>query len=206
MTRTEILNDLIAKHGLRSYLEIGLQNKANNFDKINCAIKWSVDPAFVPGVDYMMTSDDFFAFNKLDPDEAVILINGREYPVFPNKDFKVDIVFIDGDHNAGQVEKDIINSMTILNPGGFIVIHDCNPMEEWQQLVPRQHKIWYGDVWRAFAGFVCTYPDVKAYCHYDDCGCGVIPYTCQPIEPGFTMKDISWAHFDKYRVDMLNLR
>ena len=41
---TQLLNVLIKKHNLKSYLEIGVQNPANNFDKIECDSKVGVDP------------------------------------------------------------------------------------------------------------------------------------------------------------------
>lgn len=41
---TQLLNYLIERYGLKSYLEIGLQNPANNFDKINAWLKIGVDP------------------------------------------------------------------------------------------------------------------------------------------------------------------
>ena len=41
---TQLLNYLIERYGLKSYLEIGLQNPANNFDKINANVKVGVDP------------------------------------------------------------------------------------------------------------------------------------------------------------------
>ena len=91
-----------------------------------------------------------------------------------------------------------------MNPGGFIVLHDCNPKEEWQQLVPRQHKVWYGDVWRAFVGFRLKYPDVISFCLDHDCGLGVIKYTDKKIEPGF-ITDISWQEFDKNRKQLLGI-
>ena len=94
--------------------------------------------------------------------------------------------------------------MRVLNPGGFIVLHDCNPPTEKDQLVPRQHKIWFGDVWRAFVGFRIKYPDVVSYCKDFDCGCGVIKYTDQKIEPGF-ITDMSWEHFDNNRKELLGI-
>jgi len=58
MTRTDIINALIEKYDLKSYLEIGVR-EGNNFSAIKCAIKHSVDPNFKPT--YKMTSNVFFA-------------------------------------------------------------------------------------------------------------------------------------------------
>lgn len=185
MTRTELINILMVSNNFKSYLEIGMQNAANNFDKIIAAVKVSVDPDPKAGATCQCTSDEFF-----------------EPRINDAKGF--DLIFIDGLHHANQVEKDIIYSLQCLNIGGFIVLHDCNPKEEWQQLVPRQHKVWYGEVWRAFVGFRFWNPAVVSFCLDHDCGLGVIKYTDQKIEPGF-VTDMSWEEFDKNRKQLLGL-
>lgn len=43
---------------------------------------------------------------------------------------KVDIVFIDADHQFESVKKDFENSLNILNRFGMILIHDTDPMEK----------------------------------------------------------------------------
>lgn len=184
MTRTELINMLIKMHGFSSYLEIGMQKAANNFDKICVSdeFKISVDPDPNAKADHQVTSDVFFEWD--------------------NRRF--DIIFIDGLHTAEQVEKDTINSMRVLSPGGFIILHDCNPPTEKDQLVPRQHKIWYGDVWKAFVGFRLMYPKVTSFCLDHDCGLGVIKYTDQKIEPGFTTY-MTWQEFDKNRKQYLGI-
>ena len=40
---------------------------------------------------------------------------------------RYDLVFVDGLHIADQVERDIVNSLAALAPGGMVVLHDCNP-------------------------------------------------------------------------------
>ena len=64
---TQLLNALIEKYNLKSYLEIGVQNPTNNFDKVNCKEKWGVDPDvfFNPAI-ICNTSDYFFeTLNKI---------------------------------------------------------------------------------------------------------------------------------------------
>ena len=46
MVRTDIINFLIEQHGLKTYLEIGLDNPDANFNKVNCRFKHSVDPFY----------------------------------------------------------------------------------------------------------------------------------------------------------------
>lgn len=49
---------------------------------------------------------------------------------FNNFKEKVDIVFIDADHQFESARKDFENSLNILNEFGIILIHDTDPMEE----------------------------------------------------------------------------
>lgn len=62
ISRDKLINELISTFGFNSYLEIGIDN-GSNFEKINCMIKESVDPA--EGIyqyaqpTYKYTSDDF---------------------------------------------------------------------------------------------------------------------------------------------------
>lgn len=127
---TQLLNALIQKHNLKSYLEIGVQHPPNNFDLIRCDYKSGVDPA-IKDNPYISTktSDEYFEWNKI-------------------RGFKWDLIFIDGLHHADQVKRDFENSLRCLSDNGFIVIHDCLPENEEGTLVPRQTKIWWGDVYK----------------------------------------------------------
>lgn len=191
MTRTELINILMLSNNLKHYLEIGMQKADNNFNKIIAPIKMSVDPDPKAKAWFVGTSDDFFVQQK----KAMVL----EPFASP-----FDLIFIDGLHESEQVERDIINSMSVLSPNGFIVLHDCNPPSEKDQLVPRQHKIWYGDVWRAFVGFRLKYPYEIAFCIDHDCGLGVIKYTDKKIEPGFST-NMSWQRFENDRKQLLGI-
>lgn len=219
---------LIKMHGFVSYLEIGTQKAGNNFDRINAKHKVSVDPDPAAGATFQCTSYEFFnsrpamlTVDKNISDEELENIRKKVVETFtgigktvlipdnPKIEFidtptKFDIIFVDGLHYAEDVEKDIIGAMQVLNENGFIILHDCNPPTEKDQLVPRQHKVWYGDVWRAFVGFRLIYPGVVSFCLDHDCGLGVIKYTAQKIEPGF-VTDMSWQEFDKNRKELLGI-
>lgn len=127
---TQLLNAIIEKYGYKSYLEIGVQNPANNFDKINLPVhaKVGVDPCLPRIKDNLLpiTSDLFFK---------------SQTDVF-------DICFIDGLHHADQVKRDFENSLRCLSPNGRIVIHDILPTDESTTHVPRDNKIWHGDVYK----------------------------------------------------------
>lgn len=192
-SRTDLLNFLIEKYNLKRYLEIGVQVPELNFDKIKCEYKVGVDPDQNARATICKTSDEYF--------QVEISLNEQ----FPDLQKKYDLIFIDGLHTAEQVEKDYRNSLKILSPGGFIMLHDVNPEKEEHTIVPRPTKTghWNGDVYK----FACNiWFQVKCTVDIDN-GCMVVrPHASQV---GFFTKDtancITWDQFDKNRKERLNL-
>lgn len=146
-SRTEVINFLLGFIGndKTNYLEIGVRNPNDNFNKIISKIKYSVDPGVEfksNPVDFKLTSDDFFKQLR----EGKIL----------DRQIKFDVIFIDGLHLADQVERDILNSLDFITDDGFIILHDCNPPTEFHSresynyfLSPATYD-WNGTTWKAF--------------------------------------------------------
>jgi len=181
IARTTILNTLVEKFNYQSYLEIGQGHRQDNFDWINCSIKIGVDPDKKLNATYQMTSDKFFALNK----------------------HSFDLIFIDGLHRAYQVERDILNSLEVLNKNGTIVAHDCNPTTKATQMIPKRQPSWTGDVWKAWVKLRATRSDLKMYV-IDVCtGCGIIRKGKQETIniPG----ELTYKVLDENRKELLNL-
>ena len=180
---TQLLNYLIERYGLKSYLEIGVQNPANNFDKINCPYKEGVDPEIKRRGDlFDMTSDKYF---EMIP----------EYRFF-------DLIFIDGLHHADQVKRDFENSLRCLNDNGFIDIHDTLPDEEQYTTVPRQTKKWFGDVYK-FAMTLQWRTDIRFVTLDADCGCTIV--WKGPSEPSKRRYDPNWPTYCEYKREALHM-
>lgn len=190
MYRYDIINHFITKLNLKTYLEIGVFD-GECIQKINCPIKDGVDPCIEKGesigVNYKMTSDDFFNNNR---------------------DKFYDIIFIDGLHHSEQVDKDIENALNHLVDNGIIVLHDCSPEKEEYTFIPRVTGPWNGDVYKSILRFRQKYN--HSYFTVDtDCGCGVIikdnnnQIHCdkESLQQGLN----SWSHFDQNRKQLLNL-
>ena len=154
MSRTDIINILIKKHGYKSFLEIGVDT-GHNQRAVQCEKRVGVDPdplvMGVPLTSHLMTSDAFFEQNT----------------------DTFDIVFVDGLHEAEQVYRDIINSLKVLNKGGTIVCHDMSPIEEVHQIVPRESRVWNGDCWKAWVQLRTELKN-SMFVVNTDWGCGVI--------------------------------
>lgn len=124
--RSAFINKAISKFKNCMYLEIGVaSNKVFNTIPLKMKNKFGVDP--VQGGNFRMTSDEFFE---------------------KNKDLKFDVIFIDGLHHYEQCQRDCINAMGKLNPGGIIFFHDMLPRCEMEQIIPQSFHTWTGDVWK----------------------------------------------------------
>ena len=187
--RYDLINYLIENNDFKRYLEIGVYN-GDNIKNIKIEHKDGVDPGLEgvisEYVNYPVSSDTFF--NTL------------------NKNVKYDIIFIDGLHHSEQVDKDIKNSLEHLNDGGYILLHDCNPPEEFLQIVPRQSGLWNGDVWKSIVKLRCAEPNLEVCVVDTDWGIGVIKRGSQYLYNEESLENcLNWEYFDKNREELLNL-
>lgn len=184
--RSQIINLLIEKHNYRSYLEIGVNQPQNNFDKINCNEKTGVDPVSLRNDIINSTSDQFFE-----------LINNTT---------AFDLIFIDGLHHCEQVIKDIINSLKHLSPGGIIVCHDMLPESDQMQMVPRSSQVWTGDCWKAWSYLRMTNTNLTMFVVDVDFGVGIIKKGFQEIFlPQLNLTELTYAFFVKNKMKLMNV-
>lgn len=177
MNRTQTIRHAIQAHSYNSYLELGCWHNSN-FNAIDCLYKVGVDS--VEGGTLRMTTDEFFAQNKE----------------------TFDIVFIDAYHHHTQVMSDVRNSLKILNEGGLIVMHDCNPHNERYELQDA-----CGTAWRAMAhlradqGLNCI---VGNY----DYGVGIVKVVpnMDPIIVEKSMDDLTYKDLEENRQAWMRLR
>jgi len=182
MNRTEIIQTLIDKIDAKSYLEIGI-SAGDNWKKIRCDRKLSVDPEPLSKADRVLTSDEFFEKNEE----------------------TFDVIFIDGLHHADQVHRDIKNSLDVLNDGGYIVCHDLNPQKKEHQVIPFTGGTWNGDCWRSFVSLRRDREDLEMFTIDTDHGCGVIRKGTQETLDIHPSTDVTYEDFDKNRKEWLNL-
>lgn len=187
--RTYIINYLIKKYNLKNYLEIGVRN-GKNFNNIIIKNKIGVDPEPIDKIkDYknikVMTSDNYFISNNI----------------------KFDIIFIDGLHLEEQVDKDIINSLKVLNDNGYIIMHDCNPPTKFHQRTNYELKngetpFWNGTVWRSYVKLRMNNNNLKMRVVNCDWGVGIIQKGNQKC---IKTKDLKYNLLNEDRENILNL-
>ncbi|MFV0359684.1 class I SAM-dependent methyltransferase [Tropicimonas sp.] len=158
--RAALINHLFVVHGFESYLEIGVRNRSDLYDRINATTKVGVDPDPTAEADHILTSDSYFE----------------------RSDATFDIIFIDGLHTGEQVARDIANALKALNPGGMILLHDLNPptalhaREEFEidGAFPAACPQWNGSSWRGYAMHRKSDPGLEMYVVDVDWGVGFI--------------------------------
>jgi hypothetical protein len=165
--RFHIINALLKNTSQKRYLEIGVRNLEDNFNRIQADFKYSVDPGYEAKVNhatYPLTSDQFFEqlfARKLD---------------IEHKQF--DVIFLDGLHLADQLYRDVRNAMKVIADTGFIVMHDCSPptlhhaRENFRDQSPAA-GYWNGTCWKAYQR-IRTETDKRCYVVDVDWGVGVI--------------------------------
>ena len=173
MNKTQTIQSIIDQNHYKTYLEIGLGDMVN-FEALQVEYKQGVDPII------NTTSDEFFKANTQ----------------------TFDLIFIDGLHEAEQVEKDIVNAWNCLNTKGQILIHDIKPPTFDSQVVPRKKKIWCGDVWRAWYGLKSTKLNLGYF--EEDFGLGVIYKSKHKLTSGFVDIETDWKQYNKTKGWLIN--
>jgi hypothetical protein len=199
--RYDVINFLIASLNRETnYLEIGVRNPDDNFNKIIASKKYSVDPGLEfeeNPVDFVLTSDEFF-----DQLRSGSLLN---------PEYRFDVVFIDGLHTAEQVDRDIKNALDFIKDDGFIVLHDCNPPTEFHAREAHGYRIspamsaWNGTTWKGFLKW--RQNPIVFSCTLDtDWGVGVISKT-KNIGKSTELKNefYEFSVLNDNRKDLLNL-
>ena len=200
MRRYDIINKLIQKHNYKSYLEVGTQNPASNFNQVTCDSKFCIEPNpkqfggsydWTDDIDFVGTSDEYFESIK-------------------DTEIKYDIIFIDGLHHNEQVLKDVENSLKHLSEGGSIVCHDCLPSEESHAIRIDENGgkipdgIWNGDVWKAIVKLRTTRNDLQITTIDDDFGCTIIQRgESELYEPKGDWN--LWEYYKVHKYTMLNV-
>ena len=201
--RFEIINFVLSQLNRETtYLEIGVRNPDDNFNKINSKIKFSLDP----GVEFKSNPADF----KLTSDAFFEQLNSNE---ILSSDTLFDVIFIDGLHLAEQVDRDILNSFKFLKPDGYILMHDCNPPTEWHaredyyfNMTPAK-GYWNGTTWKAFVKWRSN-PEIQSCCIDSDWGVGVLSKTLKLGNPipvsNIFFKFNTFAKNRKYYINLLS--
>jgi predicted O-methyltransferase YrrM len=135
-------------------------------------------------------------------------MTSREFFKFHAEDKKYDVIFIDAEHKADHVYKDVIDSMKHLNEGGFIILDDCNPPTKFHA-TPQYNcgPAWNGTVYQAFIQLKYELKDWSCFVVNGNWGLGILTnrkILKNEIIP-FSIYNYVYENFDINRKELLQL-
>ncbi len=92
-----------------------------------------------------------------------------------------DLIFVDAHHTYECARRDLEAAYSLLEPGGVIVIHDCNPPDR-ETAAPDLHGgDWCGVTYKSFIDFCLGNPAIDYLTFDADYGCGIIMRPRNPL-------------------------
>jgi len=164
MTRLELLNLIARMTNARDYLEIGVA-EGNTLANVIAPNRTGVDPA--PRY-YAMNAERLAAIKAMEVHES------ESDHFFAHNTRTFDLIFVDGLHLYEQAMKDLLNALDVLNPGGFVLVHDLVPLEAAHAARNRTTELWNGDVWKVVFDLWRHHKNVGYFVMDDDAGVGVL--------------------------------
>jgi hypothetical protein len=164
--KAEIINHLAAVHSFRRYLEVCCSSTGWKFSRID-RTRLEAYRLMYRCADHV--SDGFAVdFRSGDADISCCLreINGRG--------LVYDVVLVDPFHEYETSLRDIAAAFELIEPGGYLVVHDCLPPEQSLAGPRYQEGEWCGVTYKAYLDFVTGRDDLVYYTVDTDYGCGVI--------------------------------
>ena len=145
-TKMDLINELAAIHGYRSYLEICTPTTGTIYRALDRR-RYSISHRLMyryrdqwDQFDDGMTID--FRSSSPDSGEAVSAVRAAG--------FAYDVILVDPFHEYETSAQDLREACTLIKPNGTIVVHDCNPEEEALVTPHFQDGRWCGLTYKAY--------------------------------------------------------
>ena len=130
------------------------------------------------------------------------------------------MILVDGWHEYDNAFNDLTSALSLLRPGGTVVVHDCMPPDA-EHATPEHHNgPWCGVSYEAFLDVVLATNSLLYLTVDTDYGCGIIqkadPYAYFPAQDpsrdraiaGWRSRErdaaTSFEYFQAHRKDLLN--
>jgi len=166
-----LISELARIHGYRSVLEISTARSGYTYDRLDQS-RFDV----CRRLSYL-TPDDWtdgapvdYRCSDRDTSECLRQIRGQG--------LGFDIVFVDACHEYDSTCRDMEDALSLLNPNGVVVLHDCLPNDESHCTLSRGDLVgWFGVTYKAYLDALLARKDLW-YCTVDtDFGCGMVRLT-----------------------------
>lgn len=165
----DVINRLVRQFGFKRYLEYNKLDGGKCFSEVVCESKTL---AFIPEHAYL----DGPATERLLRTTAAF--GTRDILTLPqlldrHAGERFDLILYDPVHVRPEVDEVARALPALLNPGGILIVHDCNPEDEAITSVERCPGAWVGETYKAFALLRHHNPG-KALTVAEDFGCGLV--------------------------------
>lgn len=169
-TRVARVQSLLDLYDQPRYLEIGVSEGAT-FNHVRAQRKVAVDPQFLFDLNVERAKDDTAEFLEITSDAYFAQLDESE---------KFDVIFLDGLHTYSQTLRDFCNAITVLSPGGAIIIDDVMPCSyaaslssptvasRLRQQLGDKNAAWMGDVYRVVFFIDSFFKQFKILTSYGD--------------------------------------
>jgi SAM-dependent methyltransferase len=208
MRKYDIVNWLGREHAYRSYLEVATCTTGDRFAYVDRGVfttvrrlMYNVPAGYDDGFEilYRATGQDSTGLFRR------ALGDGLRF----------DLAFVDPYHSREASRRDMEQALSLLAPGGTLVVHDCNPPS--RKLVTPEFRRggWCGLTYAAFLDLVYSRDDLE-FCVVDtDYGCGIVRAVGE--RPAPELRDrrlreevrrehhLEWGFFDRHRTELLHL-
>ncbi len=103
------------------------EDRATSRQLVSVDIEDVNDPVTRPWDHYGATYSPAEATHRLGLDDYVQFTRASATSFMQSAENRYDLIFLDGDHSAGAVYRELCAALRILNPGGSILLHDFFP-------------------------------------------------------------------------------
>lgn len=170
--KADITNALVRQFGLKSLLEYNKPLGGLVLHDIDCAEKTL---AYLPENRFEAKQDPRLVERAR---LAANAIKGHDFVVEQDLlgrfgDRRFDLIFYDPLHVRPEVDHALQQLPRLLNPDGFLVVHDCNPEHAALTSCMRNEEVWLGETYLAFANFHHHNPG-RSITVAEDFGVGII--------------------------------
>jgi hypothetical protein len=170
MQKFDVVNKLVERYQLRRYLEIATPTTGHKYADIEKSPLICRDRLMYNCPEFWSDGQDV-AYRTILPTSLelirTIFAARRGEPAY-------DVIFVDPFHTASCSAADIAGAWMLLQPGGWMVVHDCNPSDPQIAEPEFRQGEWCGVTYSAYIDFLFSHPWVEACTVDADYGCGVL--------------------------------
>lgn len=199
ISKSDIINRLIEQFGFASFLEYNKFEGESYFQEVVCESK---ELAYIPEQSYLDATNIKRLLNIISDTNLNKILDLEQLQIH-YAERKFDIIFFDPVHVRPEVDRALQILPTLLNPGGILVVHDCNPENFSLTTVDRRPGEWMGETYKAFAIFR-YFNRAQTQTISEDFGVGLIWNTNLNLSYSYEY-DINYQDFEKNRTEYVGL-